>query len=128
MKTFVLVLALSAATPVLANQTAVTDAYALPSVNVKYGDLDLSSHVGLSTLYLRLRRGAHEVCEGILFSATFNRQQYEECRSSAIVRAVADLNRPAFTSFVSEQFTPARGTLKRIATAQSTQCAAEACR
>lgn len=67
--------------------------YTTRSVNVRYGDLDLSSQAGVATLYHRLRGAADEAC-GPEFhvhslNPAANRQNWEACYKQALDKAAA---------------------------------------
>jgi UrcA family protein len=70
-----------------------------PSLVVHFADLDLAKSEGAATLYRRLRAAAEVVCgqreERDLPKAIAMKQ----CVQRALAGAVADINRPALTSY-----------------------------
>ena len=71
----------------------------LPSVVVKYGDLDLNTVDGVATLHSRLRKAAREVCSELDSRVLGLREQYEICLSDAVTQSVAKVDNPRLTSF-----------------------------
>jgi len=66
----------------------------VPSVVVKYGDLNLSTKEGTHSLYGRITSAARQVCErpDLRDLATFAASR--QCESAAIARAVSDVHSP----------------------------------
>ncbi len=86
--------ALSCAAPALA-QTSDT----LPSVAVKYGDLDLGSPAGAQRLLKRIEAAANTACGGAPDIRQLNQwTNFEACRKSAIARAVVAVDSPMLTA------------------------------
>jgi UrcA family protein len=71
----------------------------LPSVVVKYGDLNLGTTEGVATLHARLARAAREVCSPLDSRVLGLREQYELCVSGAVTQSVARVDNPRLTSF-----------------------------
>lgn len=71
----------------------------LPSVVVKYGDLNLDTVDGVATLHTRLSRAAREVCSQLDSRVLGLREQYELCVSGAVTESVAKVDNPRLTSF-----------------------------
>ena len=71
----------------------------LPSVVVKYGDLDLNGVDGVATLHTRLNKAAREVCSQLDSRVLGLREQYDLCVSGAVTRSVAKVGNPRLTSF-----------------------------
>ena len=71
----------------------------LPSVVVKYGDLDLGTTEGVATLHARLARAAREVCSPLDSRVLGLRDQYDLCVSGAVTKSVATVDNPRLTSF-----------------------------
>ena len=71
----------------------------LPSVVVKYGDLDLNTVDGAATLHARLRRAAKDVCGQLDSRVLGLREQFEHCVSDAVATSVARVDNPRLTSF-----------------------------
>lgn len=110
MKTFVIAATAALSLSILANAHAGA-VNAAPAVTVRYADLDLGSNAGSETLYKRLTVAARSVCRE-LDPRNFQfsdlkplKGMYQACMDKAVVGAVAKINRPAFTSYVSAQMT-----------------------
>jgi len=71
----------------------------LPSVVVRYGDLDLDTSDGVATLHTRLSRAARQVCSPLDSRVLGLRDQYALCVSGAVTQSVARVNNPRLTSF-----------------------------
>lgn len=71
----------------------------LPSVVVRYGDLDLDSVDGIATLHSRLARAARVVCSPLDSRVLGLREQYQLCVSGAVTQGVARVDNPRLTSF-----------------------------
>lgn len=71
----------------------------LPSVVVKYGDLDLDTIDGVATLHARLRKAAREVCGQLDSRVLGLREQYDHCVVDAVATGVARVDNPHLTSF-----------------------------
>jgi UrcA family protein len=71
----------------------------LPSVVVKYGDLNLDTVDGVATLHTRLSKAAREVCSQLDSRVLGLREQYELCVSGAVTESVAKVDNPRLTSF-----------------------------
>jgi len=82
-----------------------------PSLVVRFADLDLDRAAGSETLYKRLSVAARVVCRDLdprdsAFSGVKSaKMQYQGCMDKAIIGAVAKINRPAFTGYVSSKMT-----------------------
>lgn len=63
------------------------------SVTVKFGDLNLSSSQGATTLYRRIVAAAHEVCD-IPSGSVGNRWAAKACLTKAIADAVTKVRSP----------------------------------
>jgi UrcA family protein len=62
---------------------------------VRFADLDLTHPAGAQELYRRIKQAARNVCQpndSVLYPSG-----YQECRSSAIERAVTDVGAPLVT-------------------------------
>jgi len=88
--------ALVAVLGVLGSAQALADAPA-KSIRVKYGDLDLSTQAGATTLYNRIRGAARTVCgeEGSSFA---DKAIWRSCFNGAISDAVVTVNNPRLTA------------------------------
>jgi UrcA family protein len=71
----------------------------LPSVVVKYGDLNLNTVDGVATLHMRLNKAAREVCSQLDSRVLGLREQYDLCVSGAVTQSVAKVGNPSLTSF-----------------------------
>jgi UrcA family protein len=63
----------------------------LPSVVVKYGDLNLESKAGVASLHARLRSAAKQVCSPLDSRVLGLREEYDSCVSEALTKSVADV-------------------------------------
>ena len=85
---------LSCAAPVLA-QTSDT----VPSVSVKYGDLNIGSPAGAQMLLKRIEAAANTACGGAPDIRQLNQwTSFEACRRSAVARAVVAVDSPMLTA------------------------------
>jgi UrcA family protein len=85
---------LSCAIPAVA-QTSDT----VPSVTVKYGDLNIGSRAGAQVLLKRIDAAANIACGGEPDIRELNRvASFETCRRSAVARAVVAANSPMLTA------------------------------
>jgi UrcA family protein len=85
---------LSCAAPVLA-QTSDT----VPSVSVKYGNLNLGSPAGAQLLLKRIEAAASTVCGGSPDIRQLDQwTSFEACRRSAVARAVVTVDSPMLTA------------------------------
>jgi len=79
---------------------------------VRINDLDLNTAAGNAELYKRLRSAAHRVCGSYdPADSSFGLRPilaagHGRCTQQALVKAVAQINRPAFSAYVASQ-TPA---------------------
>ena len=73
---------------------AATSTDEVPSLVVRYGDLDLSSDAGVRALSRRLATAAHQVCPFEDSKAPLQMAYNNTCRAQAIARAVHDINSP----------------------------------
>lgn len=85
---------------VAANSVTLSDE--VPTVTVRYGDLNLASEAGARKLYQRLSVAAQEVCPAqdahSLALLSYNRT----CRANAIARAVHEINSPRLAALHAE--------------------------
>jgi UrcA family protein len=85
---------LSCAAPVLA-QTSDT----VPSVSVRYGDLNIGLPAGAQVLLKRLEAAANTACGGAPDIRQLNQLAgFEACRRSAVARAVVAVDSPTLTA------------------------------
>ena len=86
--------ALLCAAPVLA-QTSVT----VPSVLVKYGDLNIGSRAGAQVLLRRIEVAANTACGGEPDIRQLSQlASFEACRRSAVARALVGVDSPMLTA------------------------------
>ncbi len=71
----------------------------LPSVVVKYGDLNLNSKGGVAKLHARLRSAAKQVCSPLESRVLGYREQFDACVSEAVTQSVAEVANPNLTRF-----------------------------
>ena len=71
----------------------------LPSVVVRYGDLDLDRADDVAALHARLRKAALQVCSQLDSRVLGLREQYQACVSGAVTQGVAKVDDPRLTSF-----------------------------
>ncbi len=83
-----------------AAQAASTDA--VPTIVVRYGDLDLSTPEGTSALYQRISVAARQVCPFDYSRAVSQIGKARACREAAIERAVNAVNNPQLVAMRSE--------------------------
>jgi len=84
----------------LANAGSVTTtSRELPSVVVKYGDLNLGTRTGVASLHERLRSAAKQVCSPLDNRILGLRDEYNGCVSDAVTRSVAKVNNANLTRF-----------------------------
>jgi UrcA family protein len=74
----------------------------VPSVTVRYGDLDLSSPQGRSMLYRRLSLAAQEVCPIAEAPGVVAAMQSKACRSRAVKQAMRSIGGPMVARLASE--------------------------
>jgi UrcA family protein len=81
---------------VLAGSLGVAQAAAplddVPTVVVRYGDLDLSTQEGVQTLYKRISSAARQVCPSADPRSLRRFDDGRACRAAAIARAVSDVH------------------------------------
>jgi UrcA family protein len=81
---------------------AATSTDAVPTVVVRYGDLDLSSAEGARVLYQRISVAARQVCPLEYSRAVSQIGKNRACREAAIERAVNAVNNPQLVAMRSE--------------------------
>lgn len=85
---------LSCAAPALAQTSA-----SLPSVAVKYTDLNIGSRAGAQALLKRIEAAANTVCGGAPDIRQLNQMaSFEACRRSAVANAVVGVGSPMLTA------------------------------
>jgi UrcA family protein len=83
-----------------AAQAASTDA--VPTIVVRYGDLDLSTTEGARVLYQRISVAAHQVCPYENSRSLLQVGKNRACREAAIEHAVEAVNNPQLVAMRSE--------------------------
>jgi UrcA family protein len=81
---------------------AATPDDAVPTVVVRYGDLDISTTDGASVLYQRISAAARQVCQTEFSRSVSQVGKYRACREAAIERAVNAVNTPQLVAMRSE--------------------------
>lgn len=81
---------------------AATSDDAVPTIVVRYGDLDLSTTDGARVLYQRISVAAHQVCPFEYSRAVSQIGKNRACREAAIERAVNAVNNPHLLAMRSE--------------------------
>lgn len=71
----------------------------LPSVVVKYGDLNLATKAGVKSLHSRLQRAAEQVCSPLDSRILGLRDVYERCVADAVAQSVEDVGNPNLSQF-----------------------------
>jgi len=71
----------------------------LPSVVVRYGDLNLDSRAGIRTLHTRLSAAARKVCSPADGGALADTHVFERCVTDALARGVSDVDNPNLTQY-----------------------------
>ena len=71
----------------------------IPSVVVKYGDLNLATQSGVKSLHSRIRNAAEQVCSPLNSRVLGLREQYERCVSDAVSQSVADVGNTNLSQF-----------------------------
>lgn len=71
----------------------------VPSVVVRFADLDLSRSEGASVLYQRLKRAAETICAPLDDRELARHMRFTACLQSAISTAVVKVNKPALTAY-----------------------------
>jgi UrcA family protein len=72
---------------------------AVPSVTVKYGELNIGSWAGAQVLLRRIEVAANTACGGAPDIRELNRlASFEACRRSAVARAVVAVKSPMLTA------------------------------
>jgi UrcA family protein len=64
----------------------------VPSTVVKYGDLSLSTDLGVQMLYQRIVRAAEKVCPDVSIQSLSARVKVHECRKEAVARAIRQID------------------------------------
>ena len=78
--------------------SASADTNDIPSVTVKFADLDISRPAGATTLYSRIQRAANLLCSAYDRGGFAMQEKFKVCESEAVGRAVAKVESPALTA------------------------------
>ena len=70
----------------------------VPSIKVRYDDLNLATPAGVSALYKRISHAARNVCPDAYSRDLTMVAASEACQASAIARAVNEVNNPQLAS------------------------------
>jgi len=71
----------------------------VPSVVVKYGDLNLGTKAGIANLHSRIRNAAQYVCSPLDNRVLGLREQYERCVLDAVTESVAAVGNPDLINY-----------------------------
>jgi UrcA family protein len=71
----------------------------IPSVVVKYGDLNLDTKAGIASLHSRIRNAAQYVCSPLDNRVLGLREQYERCVLDAVTHSVAAVGNPDLINY-----------------------------
>ena len=75
------------------------------SLTVQFADLDLSKDAGAATLFNRIRGAALKVCSTYRGGPTLrDKQQHAACVDFAMSNAVARVDRPELTEYVTSRY------------------------
>ena len=66
----------------------------VPTVSVRYDDLNLSTSVGVNALYHRISVAARQVCPDVFSRDLAVVAAGDRCQANAVANAVRDLNNP----------------------------------
>jgi UrcA family protein len=94
----------------LANATSPQDD--IPSVVVRFADLDLTHSDGVAVLYRRLKSAADTVCAAPNSRDLGRQMRYKACWQSALGAAVSKVDRPALTAYYRAQFKGRNATIE----------------
>jgi UrcA family protein len=72
-------------------------------VPVTYADLDLSTSVGITTLYRRLHAAAEKVCEPLDRAYLSLASRYRACVQKALSNSVRQVDKPMLTQYYAER-------------------------
>lgn len=92
----------------LALTLAVNSAYAEEAPNtvtVQFADLDLNKDAGAATLFNRIKGAAKKVCSAYSGGTTLlDKQRHAACVDFALSNAVARVDRPELTDYVTSRY------------------------
>ena len=71
----------------------------IPSVVVKYGDLNLNSKAGIASLHARIRNAAETVCSPFDSRVLGLREQYQTCVTDATSAGVATVGNANLSNY-----------------------------
>lgn len=81
-----------------ATAAAASPASELPSVEVRYADLDLSKPAGVQVLYRRIRAAAREVCGSLELRSPRQTRRWQDCYDGSLEKAVALADQSTLTA------------------------------
>jgi UrcA family protein len=76
----------------------------VPSVVVRFTDVDLATDQGVRSLYTRIARAAHAVCPDAPIRDLNAAAQSRACQQQAIARAVREVNTPLLAAIYSDHW------------------------
>jgi UrcA family protein len=76
----------------------------VPSVVVRFADVDLATDQGVRSLYARIARAAHVVCPDAPVGDLNAAAQSRACQQQAIARAVREVNAPLLAAVYSDHW------------------------
>jgi UrcA family protein len=98
MNTMIMGTILSALVLSAATTSNAADEPFVPTVTVKYGDLDVATSQGAAILYRRIQFAADNVCWRMYDSDAAFKQHKDSCLQKVIAKAVGQVNRPMLTA------------------------------
>ena len=90
---FVVLNGLAATALLVGAGAAAKDPYAARTMEVEYGDLNLTTSQGAKALYSRLRGAARNVCTPFEGRELRRREQWQACYNQALTKAVEQVDR-----------------------------------
>jgi UrcA family protein len=90
--------------------SAHADSDSVPTMTVKYGDLDLTRVEGAAALYQRLEHAARTVCAPLnpvgMLAGLDAERSYEACLNKAVSESVSKVNKPLLTNYAAGKASP----------------------
>ena len=83
---------------------AASPATDVPSVVVRFADLNLGTERGVRTLYARIAGAARTVCPDALISDLHSAARIHACQQQAIARAVREVNAPLLAAVYADHW------------------------
>lgn len=89
------------------------------SLTVQFADLDLSKDAGAATLFNRIKGAALKVCSAHSSGTTLrDKQQHAACVEFALSNAVARVDRPELTEYVTSRYSIEKKAPVRVTSAR----------